>query len=72
MSDLIEQAREMIAASSSVVALTGAGVSTPSGIPDFRSADSGLREPTAVTTLRCAVVRSRANCGSVKMSYARF
>ena len=42
MSDLIEQAREMIAASSSVVALTGAGVSTPSGIPDFRSADSGL------------------------------
>lgn len=42
MSDGIEQARELIAAADTIVALTGAGVSTPSGIPDFRSAGSGL------------------------------
>lgn len=37
--DLVRQARH-------IVALTGAGISTPSGIPDFRSADSGLWEQT--------------------------
>jgi len=33
---------ELIQASSHIVAFTGAGISTPSGIPDFRSPDSGL------------------------------
>lgn len=34
----------LIKESNSVVALTGAGISVPSGIPDFRSAGSGLWE----------------------------
>lgn len=38
----IEYAQALIAQASHVVALTGAGISTPSGIPDFRSPDSGL------------------------------
>ncbi len=38
----IHQAAKLICASQRAVALTGAGISTPSGIPDFRSPDSGL------------------------------
>lgn len=38
----IRQVAELICASQRAVALTGAGISTPSGIPDFRSPDSGL------------------------------
>lgn len=38
----IEQAIKLLQSSSTAVALTGAGISTPSGIPDFRSPDSGL------------------------------
>ncbi len=37
-------AADIIRNSRSAVALTGAGISTPSGIPDFRSTDSGLWE----------------------------
>ena len=39
-----ERARlaELVARAGSVVALTGAGISVPSGIPDFRSAGTGL------------------------------
>jgi NAD-dependent deacetylase len=33
---------ELISAASSVVALTGAGVSVPSGIPDFRTPETGI------------------------------
>lgn len=42
--DLIRQAAGLIQSAQRVVALTGAGISTPSGIPDFRSPDSGLWE----------------------------
>jgi NAD-dependent deacetylase len=38
----IQKAAALIARSRHTVALTGAGISTPSGIPDFRSAESGL------------------------------
>src|SRR5436190_13975133 len=36
MSDAVATARQLIAASTRIVALTGAGISTESGIPDFR------------------------------------
>jgi NAD-dependent deacetylase len=42
MSDLIQRAIGLIAEARHAVALTGAGLSTPSGIPDFRSPDTGL------------------------------
>ena len=45
----IRQAVELLRRSAYTVALTGAGISTPSGIPDFRSPVSGLwssDEPT--------------------------
>lgn len=38
----IEQAASLISHASYVVAFTGAGVSTDSGIPDYRSAESGI------------------------------
>ncbi len=40
----IQKAAELIANAHNIVALTGAGISTPSGIPDFRSPDSGVWE----------------------------
>ena len=44
LEDQIERAISLLAQSQRTMALTGAGVSTPSGIPDFRSPDSGLWE----------------------------
>lgn len=42
LSPTVARAVELLRQAKSVVALTGAGVSTPSGIPDFRSPDSGV------------------------------
>ncbi len=42
--DLIKKTAELILDSNNLVVLTGAGVSTESGIPDFRSPKSGLWE----------------------------
>lgn len=39
--DLIQQAAGLLRSARYVVALTGAGISTPSGIPDFRSPGTG-------------------------------
>jgi NAD-dependent deacetylase len=49
-----ERLAELIRESGSTVALTGAGVSVPSGIPDFRTPGKGLWEkvdPMAVATI---------------------
>src|SRR5215813_3298213 len=42
MDDNIRKAADLLKNAKYGIALTGAGISTPSGIPDFRSADSGL------------------------------
>ncbi len=42
MRSQIGLAAHMVQQATHVVALTGAGISTPSGVPDFRSPDSGL------------------------------
>ena len=50
----IQQCAELISQARNVVAMTGAGISTPSGIPDFRSPNSGLWErvnPLAVASI---------------------
>lgn len=50
----VEQLAELINASRSTVALTGAGVSVPSGIPDFRTPGTGVWEnvdPFEVATI---------------------
>jgi NAD-dependent deacetylase len=58
VSAAIRLAAEIIRQSRKMVALTGAGSSTPSGIPDFRSAGSGLwsrylpMEVASLTTFR--------------------
>jgi NAD-dependent deacetylase len=40
----VQQARDLFRTAKHTAALTGAGISTPSGIPDFRSPGSGLWE----------------------------
>ena len=50
----LEQAAELFRNAKHIVVLTGAGVSTPSGIPDFRSEGTGLwssDEPMEVASL---------------------
>jgi NAD-dependent deacetylase len=51
----IEDAAELVRKAKRAVILTGAGISTPSGIPDFRSEGTGLwsrEEPLEVASLR--------------------
>ncbi len=53
--EAIDRAAELIRKARHGAVLTGAGISTPSGIPDFRSPDSGLWErhnPMEVASLR--------------------
>lgn len=50
----INQALDILQKARHVVALTGAGISTRSGIPDFRSPESGLwdrYDPMEVATM---------------------
>ncbi|MBE7554377.1 MAG: NAD-dependent deacylase [Anaerolineales bacterium] len=46
LDDQIQQAAKLIDQAPRIVAMTGAGISTPSGIPDFRSPASGLWDHT--------------------------
>ncbi len=62
-SGAIEKAAEILRASRHAVALTGAGHSTPSGIPDFRSPESGLWEkydPMQVASIQAFRANPRA------------
>lgn len=54
-SEVVERAASMLVEARRTVVLTGAGISTPSGIPDFRSPREGLwaqAEPEDVASLR--------------------
>ena len=54
LSQQIRQASNLISQARHIVAMTGAGISTRSGIPDFRSPDSGLwdtADPLAVASI---------------------
>ncbi len=58
--DLIKQAAGLLSKAKHAVAFTGAGISTPSGIPDFRSPQSGLwnnSDPLKVASI-CAFRKS--------------
>jgi NAD-dependent deacetylase len=54
VSEQLTQAAELVAQARRIVALTGAGYSRPSGIPDFRSPDGlwAQSDPTEVASLR--------------------
>jgi NAD-dependent deacetylase len=59
----IEQAARLLTQAKYAIALTGAGISTPSGIPDFRSFGSGLWEqvdPFEVATIHAFRQRPQA------------
>jgi NAD-dependent deacetylase len=54
LAELIRQASQLLSNSKYTVVLTGAGISTPSGIPDFRSQGTGLwqkNDPFQVASL---------------------
>lgn len=55
VNDRVRKAAEILRSSRHAVILTGAGISTPSGIPDFRSQETGLwtkDDPMEVASLK--------------------
>ena len=63
--DKLETLRQWVRESRHMVAFTGAGVSTESGVPDFRSVDA-IQSPLSTTQLMLAITGSsvfdRASC----------
>lgn len=62
--DKIERFAELITESENIIALTGAGMSTESGIPDFRSPGSGLWtkfEPGEIASISSYVANPEKN-----------
>jgi len=61
----VDQAARLVVAARRVVVLTGAGISTPSGIPDFRSPREGLwqqADPEEVASLEAFRCSPQAFC----------
>jgi NAD-dependent deacetylase len=61
--NVIDSAAALLKQARHAIALTGAGISTPSGIPDFRSPNSGLWnnvDPRKVASLRGFLASPRA------------
>jgi NAD-dependent deacetylase len=55
LQEQVDRIAELLVSARHAVAFTGAGVSTPSGIPDFRSPDSGLwtkHDPMVVASIQ--------------------
>ena len=50
MTDTVKRLKELVDGSDNIVFFGGAGVSTESGIPDFRSTDGLTQSPTPPTT----------------------
>ncbi|MDT2760016.1 NAD-dependent protein deacylase [Enterococcus xiangfangensis] len=68
----IDRAVEMIQQSKAITFLTGAGVSTPSGVPDYRSLQGvyhGLEAPEYLLSKECLLRESEKFYGFVKHLY---
>ncbi|MBS3785011.1 MAG: Sir2 family NAD-dependent protein deacetylase [Anaerolineae bacterium] len=61
--DAIARAARLLRRARYAIALTGAGISTPSGIPDFRSPDTGLWEEVNPMTV-ASIYSFRRNPGA--------
>ena len=53
----IQEARELVARASKIAVLTGAGMSTESGLPDFRSQTGIYNTLTTALTFHIAMFR---------------
>ena len=68
--DKIEELAQIIQSSQNIVFFGGAGVSTESGIPDFRSSNGiyNIRTPSNMVSSRTASVTRPSPCPSARCS----